>query len=85
MVDIFLTSVFMHKGLGSSVMKAFLRNYVFSGCLFTAEQCTIGPEPKNVSAIRMYEKSGFHWVKTIQMLSEDEPEYIMVIHKKNLQ
>lgn len=84
MVDIFLASDFMHKGHGSLVMKTFLREYVFSGILFTTDLCAIGPEPDNVSAIRMYEKTGFRWIKTIQIPSEDELEYIMIIHKDKL-
>jgi aminoglycoside 6'-N-acetyltransferase len=72
---------FMHKGCGSPVMKAFLRDYVFSERLFFANLCAIGPEPDNISAIRMYEKTGFHWIKTVRVAFEDEPEYIMVIHK----
>jgi len=75
MADIFLAAPFMHKGFGSEVMRAFLRDYVFSGKLFTADKCAIGPEPKNLSAIRMYEKAGFKWIRTIQVPSEDEPEY----------
>ena len=72
----------MHKGHGSHVMKAFLRDYVFSGKLFSADRCMIGPEPKNISAIRMYEKAGFRWIRTIQVPGEDEPEYIMTIEKE---
>jgi ribosomal protein S18 acetylase RimI-like enzyme len=79
MVDVFLAPAFMHKGHGSHIMKAFLRNFVFSRKLFIADKCAIGPELKNISAIRMYEKAGFCWIKTIQIPEEDEPEYIMII------
>ena len=81
MADIFLAPAFMHKGYGSSVMKTFLRDYVFSGLLFSVNLCAIGPEPDNASVIRMYEKAGFHWIKTVRMSFEDEPEYFMVIDK----
>ena len=84
MVDIFLAPEFMHKGHGSHIMRAFLYDYVFSGKLFFANKCTIGPEPKNFGAIRMYEKAGFRWINTIQIPDEDEPEYIMVINKEDL-
>jgi aminoglycoside 6'-N-acetyltransferase len=84
MVDIFLTPEFMHKGHGSHIMRKFLWDYVFSGKLFFANKCTIGPEPKNLSAIRMYEKAGFRWVKTIWLPFENEPEYIMVMNKNDL-
>ncbi len=81
MVDIFLAPEFMHKGYGSHIMKAFMRDCIFLGTLFIADKCAIGPEPKNLSAIRMYEKAGFRWLKTIRVPDEDEPEYIMVIKK----
>ena len=84
MVDVFLAPKFMHKGYGSDVMRAFLKNYVFSGRLFVADKCAIGPEPKNLSAIRMYEKAGFHWLKTIQIPDEDAPEYIMIIDRETI-
>lgn len=84
MVDVFLAPPFMHKGYGSFVMRKFLNDVVFSGKHFTSNKCTIGPEPKNLSAIRMYEKSGFRWIKTIQIPDETEPEYIMLIHKDEI-
>jgi len=81
MVDIFLAPAFMHKGHGSLIMRAFLRDFVFSQVLFYADKCAIGPDPQNLSAIRMYGKAGFHYLKTIQVPGEEEPEYIMMIHK----
>lgn len=39
--------------------------------------CVIGPEPKNTAAIRVYEKAGFRFFKTIQVPTEPEPEYLM--------
>jgi|GEM_PF-592886 Acetyltransferases, including N-acetylases of ribosomal proteins len=84
MTDIFLAPEFMHKGYGSRIMKTFLWDFVFSEKLFVADKCYIGPEPKNISAIRMYEKAGFCYLKTIQIPDEDEPEYIMIISKEKL-
>jgi RimJ/RimL family protein N-acetyltransferase len=84
MIDLFLSNEFMHKGHGRHIMEAFLRQIVFSGAHFDADKCAIGPEPKNLAAIRMYEKAGFRWVKTIQAEDEDEPEYIMMINKHDV-
>jgi RimJ/RimL family protein N-acetyltransferase len=62
-------------------MKAFLKDYVFINPQI--DKCIIGPEPKNAAAIRMYEKSGFKYYKTIQIPDEDEPEHLMVLMKKD--
>lgn len=84
MVDIILAPGFMHKGYGSHVMKAFLRDCVFSGKLFFADVCLIGPNPGNVSAIRMYEKAGFCHVKTVFVPCDDDYMYVMKIGVKDL-
>lgn len=74
---------FIHKGLGKQILIKFLREYVFQ--LTNAECCIIGPEPKNKAAIRAYEKSGFKFLKTIQVPDEDEPEYLMRLYKNELE
>jgi len=81
-IDLFLAPDYMHKGHGSRIIKKFMQTYIFSGKLFSADKCTVGPEPKNISAIRMYEKAGFKWIKTVDIPDEDEPEYIMIIRKE---
>lgn len=79
-VDLFIGHTdYVHKGYGMHVMKAFLEKYVFIGDI---DKCIIGPEPDNKSAIRMYEKSGFEWYKTIQIPDEDAPEHLMMITKE---
>lgn len=83
-IDIFIGERdFIHKGLGKQILIKFLREYVFH--LNNAESCIIGPEPKNDAAIRAYEKSGFKYLKTIQVLGEAEPEYLMRIYKSELE
>jgi len=81
-VDLFIgNKLFLHKGLGEKIMKAFLSRHVFSNPLI--HHCIIGPEPKNAVAIRMYEKAGFRWYKNIHMPEEDEPEYLMMLGKED--
>ena len=75
-VDLFIGEPgYLYQGLGSSVIHRFLSEHVFS--YPEVEVCVIGPEPKNVAAIRAYEKAGFRYFKTIQVPGEPEPEYLM--------
>lgn len=79
-VDLFIGhEEYIYKGYGKKIMKEFLQDSVFSNPTIT--QCIIGPEPKNKSAIRMYEKTGFQWYKTIQLPDEEEPEHLMKLSK----
>lgn len=81
-VDLFIGNKdYIHKGYGVRIMEQFLREHVFSNN--KVDKCIIGPEPKNLSAIRMYEKSGFRWYKNIQIPDEDEPEYLMILFRKD--
>jgi RimJ/RimL family protein N-acetyltransferase len=80
-IDIFLAPEFMYKGYGKHIMTDFLERIVFSGKHFAAEKCMIGPDPKNKAAIRMYEKVGFRYWKTVQIPDEQEPEYTMLLYK----
>jgi aminoglycoside 6'-N-acetyltransferase len=75
-MDLFIgEKEFIHKGLGSIIIKKFLKNHIFHNSFIN--RCVIGPEPKNKSAIKAYEKAGFKYIKTVQLPDEDEPEYIM--------
>jgi RimJ/RimL family protein N-acetyltransferase len=75
-IDLFIGDKnYIHKGLGAKAIKQFLSRFVFSNPVI--ESCIVGPEPKNTSAIRAYEKAGFKYLKTIQVSNESEPEYLM--------
>jgi len=73
---------YAHKGLGSVIILEFLRNIIFTDS--NIKKCIIGPEPKNIVAIKSYQKVGFKYVKTIQVPEEDEPEYIMEIKREEV-
>ncbi len=80
-VDLFIgDSTVRGKGFGSIMLKKFLKEIIFSNGDITT--CIIGPEPKNIRAIKSYEKTGFHYVKTVQVGNEPDPTYIMEIQKK---
>lgn len=74
---------YIHKGLGKHILTKFLREFVFH--LNYAQCCIIGPELKNMIAIRAYQKSGFRYFKTIQVPDEDEPQYLMKIYKNEIE
>ncbi len=82
-VDLFIGEPsFMGQGLGNLMLKKFLKEVVFADQDITT--CIIGPEPENKRGIRAYEKSGFKYVKTVQVGNEPDPTYIMEIKREYL-
>lgn len=80
-IDLFIGNMdFVGKGLGGAMLKKFLKEVVFTQDDINA--CIIDPEPKNIRAIKSYEKAGFKYLKTIQVPKEKEPEYLMMIKKE---
>jgi RimJ/RimL family protein N-acetyltransferase len=73
---------YIHKGLGQKIIRKFVKDIVFSNKY--VNKCIIGPEPKNIAAIKAYEKAGFRFVKTIKIPDEKEPEYIMEILRNEI-
>lgn len=82
-IDIFIGEKdFLHKGLGSIIIKKFLTDYVFTK--LGVSTCIIGPSPDNISAIKAYQKVGFTHLKTIHNIEDNEEEYLMGITKESL-
>jgi RimJ/RimL family protein N-acetyltransferase len=80
-IDLFIGEpASVHRGLGAGVLRAFLRDIVFSRPEVT--NCVIGPAVSNRAAIRAYEKAGFIYLKTVQVVGEEEPEYLMRIRRE---
>lgn len=69
-------------GIGTRVLLSFLRSIVFADPAIAS--CAIGPEPANRRAIRAYEKAGFHHWKTVAVPGEPQPEYVMLITRRDL-
>ena len=79
-VDLFIGAPsFMGQGLGSLMLKKFLKEVVFADPDIST--CIIGPEPENKRGIRAYEKAGVKYVKTVQVGKEPDPTYIMELKK----
>lgn len=68
---------YLHRGLGSHILRAFLRDIVFGAT--DAASCIIGPSEKNAIAIHAYEKASFRYLKTMPSANEETPEYLMRI------
>lgn len=61
------------KGHGPALIRVFLRDVGFPR--YKVEVCVIGPARGNASAIRAYEKAGFHFLKTYLEPDTREPEH----------
>ena len=76
-IDLFIGEPsLVHKGLGPSIMRAFLKKHVFYEN--NVESCIVDPLTANVPAIRAYEKTGFKHFKTTK---DHEPKYLMIIYR----
>ncbi|MGI8855803.1 MAG: GNAT family N-acetyltransferase [Thermomicrobiales bacterium] len=73
---------YLHKGLGSHILRRFLRAIVFAADDIAS--CIIGPSEANTIAIRAYEKAGFRFFKTIPSANEPTPEYLMRLARDEL-
>jgi RimJ/RimL family protein N-acetyltransferase len=82
-VDMFIgEEEYLYRGLGGEILRRFLVEVVFRD--ERVRVCVIGPESKNVAAIRAYEKAGFRFFKTIQAPGEPEPEHLMRIGREEV-
>jgi RimJ/RimL family protein N-acetyltransferase len=80
-LDLFIgEEEFLHRGLGSKIIRCFIEEVVFPDERY--EACVIGPEPRNKSAIRAYEKVGFRHFKTVRVPGEPKPEYLMKLTRE---
>lgn len=62
-IDVFIGLVeYLHKGLGTLLIRQFIREHVFDNP--HVPDCIIDPLPENKAAIRAYEKVGFRHEKT---------------------
>jgi len=75
-VDLFIGEpALVHRGLGPQVLRRFTRTVIFANP--DTSCCIIGPAASNAGAIRAYAKAGFHYLKTVAVPGETEPEYLM--------
>lgn len=82
-VDLFLGEErYTNQGLGTAALQHFLMEIVFAKAGIDA--CMLGPAPTNKAAIRVYEKVGFSYVKTVSHPDGSGDEYLMRMERKDL-
>lgn len=82
-IDLFIGEKSLtHRGLGSLVIRKFLKEVVFADPVVSC--CYIGPATTNEVAKRAYSKVGFVFVKEIKVPGEDEAEYVMLLKRDSL-
>lgn len=80
-IDLFIGNQdYVYKGYGREVLQLFLQQVVFSK--FDADSCLVGTEPKNIAAVKTYEKVGFSWCRTVWFPDEEEPGYLMKLDRE---
>jgi RimJ/RimL family protein N-acetyltransferase len=67
------------RGYGTIVLRKALRELIFADP--AVRRCYIDPVPENTRAIRVYEKVGFRYIKTIPVAWEGLPAYLMAIDR----
>jgi putative NADPH-quinone reductase/RimJ/RimL family protein N-acetyltransferase len=73
-VDFYLCENYLGKGWGAEVLKAFLKNHLFSHF----DACLVDPDKSNKFAIKSYAKAGFNTLQetasTVIMIARKEKE-----------
>lgn len=79
-LDLFVgESNYLGRGLGSEIMREFLKQVVFNQPGIST--CIVDPLPTNSRMIHVNEKVGFKYLTTTQ---GEEPKYLMTIHKEEI-
>ena len=73
---------YLHRGIGSAVLRYVLQGMVFAG--LGAVACLVDPDAANVIAIRTYEKVGFRRVVTVYSEDDSSPVVLMRIKRADL-
>lgn len=84
--DLFIgEEAFRNREWGTPILRAFHRQIVFGE--MQASVAIIAPSPDNRRAIRVYEKVGFRWLKTVSIVDNEHPEntgleYVMLLTRE---
>jgi RimJ/RimL family protein N-acetyltransferase len=70
---------YVHKGLGSIIIRQFLKEIVFSRKHLTA--CVADPQVGNTIAIKCYQKAGFKYSKTVWYEPDKQTEDVYIISR----
>jgi aminoglycoside 6'-N-acetyltransferase len=70
---------YVHKGLGSIIIRCFLKEIVFSKENVAA--CIADPQVDNTIAIRCYQKAGFRYLRTVWYEPDKQREDVYIISR----
>jgi aminoglycoside 6'-N-acetyltransferase len=70
---------FLHKGLGSIIIRQFLKEIMFSSKHVAA--CIADPQVENTIAIKCYQKAGFKYSKTVWYEPDKQTEDVYIISR----
>jgi RimJ/RimL family protein N-acetyltransferase len=70
---------FVHRGLGSGIIRQFLQEIVFQK--YDVASCIVDPQVENEIAIKAYYKAGFKYLKTVWYEKEGKQEHILIINR----
>jgi RimJ/RimL family protein N-acetyltransferase len=73
---------YVHQGLGSVIIRHFLKEIVFSRENVVA--CIADPYVENTVAIKCYQKAGFKYLRTIWYEKEGKQEHIFIINRDEI-
>ncbi len=83
-VDLFIGEAdYLHQGLGSPILRKFLREIVFQ--TLEVVSCIIDPDEANTVAKKAYAKAGFKHLKTISIPDEPGPSYLMRVTREEVE
>jgi RimJ/RimL family protein N-acetyltransferase len=70
---------YVHKGLGSAIIRRFLMEIVFSDGNVAA--CIADPQLENTIAIKCYQKAGFRYLRTVWYEPDKQREDVYIISR----
>jgi RimJ/RimL family protein N-acetyltransferase len=73
---------YVHRGLGSVIIRQFLRDIVFRK--YDVAGCLVDPQVENEIAIKAYYKAGFKYLKTVWYEKESKQEHLLVINRDEI-
>jgi aminoglycoside 6'-N-acetyltransferase len=74
---------FVHRGLGSGIIREFLKEIVFKK--YNVASCIVDPQVENEIAIKAYYKAGFKYLRTVWYEKESKQEHILIINRDEVQ
>jgi aminoglycoside 6'-N-acetyltransferase len=73
---------YVHKGLGSGIMRSFLKDIVFAQP--DVECCIADPYEENTIAIKAYQKAGFKYLRTVWYEADQKKEDLYTIRRDEI-